>query len=485
LLDDARLSELLTLPEAAWGDTDALARHAQQRGWLSAYQVSELREGRGHALTVVAYKLVEKLGEKPGTITYKALHPALPDPVSLSVIDPNWLAPADGPDDYVARTQAACLVNDPHLTNVLDAGRDGETLFVVQEYADGCELNQLIGEMGAMPPSLAAEYTRQAALAVQAAHAAGVAHGAVSPHTLILTPVKRKVDEATGFVSVRPRLGSVIKLTDLGMSPRRPPFNETTFGNTAHVGEIAFQAPERMTEAGPAAAGDLYGLGATLYFLLAARAPHSGGSVIDVMLQLQQAEPTPIETLRADLPAEVVTLIRRCLSRDTLARPSAAEIVITLLPHCEAAAMPQPPAGPAAVLSASETFTTPGIPTAHIPTAAHYHAGYAPVVEPLHDDHLPLADHLADDPHDHHGEDQFTSNTAARPRPKVAAKKSMTWVIAGLLLHGTAVLLLVGWMTNWFAFLRTPDKTEDTGIQKKAEPTKATPKKKTRRPMDE
>ncbi len=475
LLDDDRLSELQRLPEADAGDTDGLARHAQQRGWLSPYQVNELREGRGGRLMVAAYRLVEKLTAAPGRVTYKATHPALPDPVSLSVIDAGWLPPADNIDDYVARTQAACLVNNAHLTNVLDAGRDGETIFVVQEYADGCDLSQLITEMGAMPLSLAAEYTRQAAVAVQAAHAAGVAHGAVSPFTLILTPVKRVVHEASGFVSVRPRLGSVVKLADLGMAPQRPPLGEVSYGDTARLGEVAYLPPERMTEAGPTAAGDLYGLGASLYFLLANRAPYAGASPVEVMLQLQQAEPAPIETLRADVPADVVALMRRCLSRDPLDRPAADEIAAALLPHGEPTARPQPAAGPAAVLSANETFTKPGIPSAAFPMVEPVHGEHGPQPE-IH----PLDDHHHDGHHD--GEDHFTSSGPARARPKVKAKKSVSWIIAGLLLHGSGVLLLVGWMTNWFAFMRTPENPQEHKIEKKAETTK--PVKKIRKSMD-
>ncbi|WP_020473840.1 serine/threonine protein kinase [Zavarzinella formosa] len=451
LLDDDRLSELQTLPEATWGDTDALARHAQERGWLSPYQVGELREGRGSQLVVGAYKLVEKLSEHSGYVTYKALHPALPNPVSLRVIRPAWLNPIDRSTEYITRTQAACLVNNPHLTNVLDAGADGDTVFVVQEYADGCDLAQLVGEMGAMPVSLAAEYIRQASLAVQSAHERGVVHGSVSPYTLILTPVKRVVHEATGFVSVRPRPGSVVKLADLGMIPQRPPMGDTTYANTETLGVVEYLPPERMTNPGPEAAGDLYGLGASLYFLLTGRAPYAGSSILDVMLQLQQGEPTPVESLRTDLPPDIVAIIKRCLSRDTLERPSAEEIIAALLPHCEPSAMPAPAGVPAAVPSASETFTQPGIPTASAVPSPHHE----PLVEPLPEVH-PLDDH-------HDGEnDQFgPSDTPARPRPKVAPKKSLTWVFAGLILHGTAVVLLVCWILGVFSSRpAVPEKTE-------------------------
>jgi hypothetical protein len=39
----------------------------------------------------------------------------------------------------------------------------------------------------------------------------------------------------------------------------------------------------------------------------------------------------------------------------------------------------------------------------------------------------------------------------------------MLWVLAGLLLHLIAIALLVGYLTNWFAFGRSaePDRVDD------------------------
>src|SRR5204863_5220684 len=111
----------------------------------------------------------------------------------------------------------------------------------------------------------------------KAAHDQGVVHGDVSPHTLVLAPVKR-LGEANGDVSIRPRPGATVKLTELGLAPRRPAVGEMTYGQSDRMGPVAFLPPERLTSGERTPAGDLYGLGATLYYLLTTRPPPPGSS---------------------------------------------------------------------------------------------------------------------------------------------------------------------------------------------------------------
>lgn len=499
-LDDAQVDELRARPEAQWGDVASLSDYARERGWLTAYQAQELSQGRGDALALGGYCIFDKVSDGPAGVTFRALHPALQQPVIIRLVRPEWLAPADTPADYLARTHAATQVHSPHVTTVLDAGTHGDRPYVVQEAVDGCSLFHLVNEMGAMPVGRACEYARQAALAVQAAHDKGVVHGDVSPHTLLITPVQR-AGGPNGDGAVHPLPGATIKLTELGVNPVRPAIGELTYGQSDRLGPVAFSPPERLTSGNRTPAGDRYGLGATLYFLLTARPPYAGDSPLDVMLHLQQAEPTPIESLRSDLDPTVVDLVHRLLSRDPAGRPSADEVVETLLPFCDPAAMPTAPS----ILVASETFTQPGVPTA-VPLArnldqppvpevepfadaiddpsAHVLTGALdqPLVEPLSDRHLapevhPLDEYAAPDDHlGTFGHSSIGADTPRTPRPRVQATgKNKAMIVAGLLLHLTGTLMCLGWLgiiPNPFAAKSTQD-NPPIKKEKDKEPNKA------------
>lgn len=493
LLDDARINELRSRPEAAWGDIASLTRFAQQRGWLTPYQVQELEEGRGNQLVVHGYRIFDKLDDGPSGTTFKALHPALLQPVSLRILRADWLSPADTPADYVARAQAAGLAHSPHLATVLDAGTLDSGPFVVQEYVDGCDLFRLVNEMGALPVGLACEYIRQAAVALKSAHNCGIVHGEVSPHAMVLSPVKRGT-EANGDITLRPRPGATIKLAELGLSPMRPPVGELTYGQSDRVGPIAFFPPERMTSGERTRAGDVYGLGATLYFLLTTRPPHVGESSLAVMLNLQQAEPTPLESIKPDLPPALTDLVRRLLSRDPSARPSAADVAESLVPFCEPSARPSL-VDEQGVLLAHETTTLPAVPTAvpvardldrpglehdagplaeEIPPSAdqplvqplpevqplpHNNGhGLMPEIQPLDEHHEANGDHLHAFGHSALGAD---APRAPRRRTRMNSRNKM-WILVGLGLQLFAIFLWIGFCTNWFSSSRTSEPEQKT-----------------------
>lgn len=497
LLDDSRIDELRSRPEASAGDVASLTSYAQQRGWLTPYQVRELQEGRGDRLVVHGYRIFDKIDDGPGGTTFKALHPALMQPVSLRVVRPDWLEPADTSADYVARVQAASLAQSPHLATVLDAGTLDSGPFVVQEYVDGCDLFRLVNEMGTLPVGLACEYVRQAAAALKAAHNCGVAHGDVSPHSLLLSPVKR-VTEANGDISIRPRPGATIKLVELGLTPQRPPVGELTYGQSDRLGPLAFFPPERMTTSERTKAGDVYGLGATLYFLLTTRPPHAGESALAVMLNLQQAEPTPLESIKPDLPLGLTELVHKLLNRDPSARPSAAEVIETILPFCEPAARPHL-VDEAGVLLAHETGTHAAVPSAvpvardldrpalqhdtepyadpiadEIPPSKDYPItqplpeiqplthnnghGLMPEIQPLDEHHDANGDHLHEFGHSAIGAD---TPRAPRPRTRMNSKNKM-WILIGLGLQLFAIFLWIGFCTNWFSSSRPPEQDQKT-----------------------
>jgi hypothetical protein len=109
------------------------------------------------------------------------------------------------------------------------------------------------------------------------------------------------------------------RLTDFGIaSPDAAPVGETLYGAAAYL------APERLRGAATNPAVDIYGLGALLYFLIAARPPYSGKSASEIIDQAQAGPPPPLATLIPALPEAVDAIVRRALAPDPADRfPSA------------------------------------------------------------------------------------------------------------------------------------------------------------------
>jgi serine/threonine-protein kinase len=100
------------------------------------------------------------------------------------------------------------------------------------------------------------------------------------------------------------------------------------------AGTPAFMAPEQIIAPfdGISIRTDVYGLGATLYALLAGRPPFIGARASDVLAQITStSQPPPIRTVRRRLPTDVERACMKCLKKDPGERfSSVAELIEAL-----------------------------------------------------------------------------------------------------------------------------------------------------------
>jgi serine/threonine protein kinase len=80
-------------------------------------------------------------------------------------------------------------------------------------------------------------------------------------------------------------------------------------------GSLTYVAPEVLRGATISARTDLYALGALLYHMAAGR-PAFEGSPAAVIQQHLDAVPTPLDHVRAEIPAGLVTMVRHLLAKD-------------------------------------------------------------------------------------------------------------------------------------------------------------------------
>ncbi|TCC43944.1 serine/threonine protein kinase [Kribbella capetownensis] len=125
--------------------------------------------------------------------------------------------------------------------------------WLVLEYLPSRSLDELIADRGTLPPDEVARIGLQLALALQAVHAAGVIHRDLKPGNVLVTT------------------DGTAKLAVFGISRRL--WAEATLTDSNTVGTPAHLAPEVANGNEPAAASDVFSLGAVLYTALEGHTP--------------------------------------------------------------------------------------------------------------------------------------------------------------------------------------------------------------------
>jgi serine/threonine-protein kinase len=137
--------------------------------------------------------------------------------------------------------------------------------------------------------------------ALHAAHREGVIHRDVKPANIL---VEKQPDG-----SLHPYL------VDFGLAKEGAGTNLTMTGFV--VGTPQYMSPEQARgDKNVDRRSDIFGLGATLFELLTGRAPFEGATGIDVMMKIVSTDAPPVRKVASGLPADLATIVDKCLMRD-------------------------------------------------------------------------------------------------------------------------------------------------------------------------
>jgi serine/threonine protein kinase len=213
--------------------------------------------------------------------------------------------PVRGGERELGRFQGECAIlaelRHPGIVGFVAAGGAGlDGAYLATEWLAG----ETLGARLARGPLTLAEslaVARQAAEALAAAHRARVVHRDVKPANLMLA-------------------GQNLTLIDFGIARR-----EVGTGLSAHVsfdgGTWAYMSPEQVmgaAELGPRA--DVFSLGCVLFECVSGAPAFPSDRASATIAKVWQ-EPPLLSARSAGVPSELVTFVRKCMSKDPSERP--------------------------------------------------------------------------------------------------------------------------------------------------------------------
>ncbi len=305
------------------------------------------------------YRILEYLGSGGMGTVYKARHLFMDRVVALKIINVELMNRPAMVERFRREVRAAAQLAHPNIVAAYDADQAGITHFLVMEFVEGVDLDQVLRQRGRLPFAEACDYARQTALGLQHAWERGMVHRDVKPHNLMRTAsgqikildfgLARFLSEVATDDSFLPEPAPAAAIhapaaeaTD-ATDPDTPTrlVKGTSYTYTG-AGTADYIAPEEAVNPRHAdIRADIYSLGCTLYRFLSGQVPFPGGNLlVKVQAHLEQA-PESLAALVPDLPARLVPVVERMMAKDPARRyQTPAEVAEALAPF--AAATPHP-----------------------------------------------------------------------------------------------------------------------------------------------
>jgi len=240
------------------------------------------------------FRIVREIGRGGMGIVFEAHQESLGRTVAVKVLPKQSLLDDEALERFRTEATTAAAMHHANIVPIYGTGESDGSHYLVMQWVDGESLDAVIASCAETSCTDAARIGQQVADAIAYSHASGVLHRDVKPANILI--------EEDGTAQV----------TDFGLAKNVG----TDLTNTRGVsGSMRYMAPERFAGISDQR-GDVYGIGLTLYELLAGRpafeecdAEHLIGSIIDPRLH-------SIQAIRPDVPTDLATIVSKAIHVD-------------------------------------------------------------------------------------------------------------------------------------------------------------------------
>ncbi len=301
-----------------------------------------------------AYKLISVLGRGGMGTVYKAEHRALQRPVAIKMMLGQCAEAGEAEDQefierFLREGRLAASVEHANLVTVHDCGRWQGRPYLVLEYVDGGDINELLKKRGQFSEEQALKIIIQAAKGLEALEAKGLVHRDIKPGNIFLNS------------------DGIIKIGDMGLARLRYDTEDLTVTGQV-IGTPVYMAPEQVLgQKDIDSRIDIYALGATLFTLLTGVRPYDGATPFAIVdLVLNGALPS-LHAYRSDLSLATSDLVMRAMAKDRADRFAHVGEFIDALRACLKAAQDAGSTGPTTAQIA-ETVQADVLQSSPLPT---------------------------------------------------------------------------------------------------------------------
>ena len=251
------------------------------------------------------YELLARVGGGGMALVYKARDLLLNRFVAVKVLRQQFTHDDDFVKRFRREAQAAASLSHPNIVSIYDVGQVDDTHYIVMEFVDGANLNEIIRERAPLQAEEAVRIAVEICDALEHAHHNQIIHRDIKPHNILIGNNGR------------------VKVTDFGIA--RAVTSSTITQTGSVIGSVHYFSPEHAKGVATGEKSDLYSLGIVLYQMLTGRLPFLGESPISVALKHLQEPFEQPRLVNPYIPQSVENIILRAMRKNPQERYQSAK----------------------------------------------------------------------------------------------------------------------------------------------------------------
>ena len=248
---------------------------------------------------IAKYEIKRRIGRGSMGVVYEAFDPFVQRTVAIKVAhsqeDQDPAITQKAREGFFAEVYSAGRMHHPSVISVYDAGQEDDYNYIVMEYVDGVTLQDYVVGDKSLTPNQVVDVIYQCAKGLDYVHRQGVIHRDLKPGNIMLS--------SDGEVKI---MDFSIAHIDVGSEPHE--------GDV--LGSPMYMPPEQVTEEKRLVAqSDIYSLGASMYALLAKKAPYKASNIDSLIYQIANLEPEALEEINPDIPEHVIKIVSKAMNK--------------------------------------------------------------------------------------------------------------------------------------------------------------------------
>ncbi len=245
---------------------------------------------------VGGYRLMKMLGEGGMGRVYQAVDES-GRMVAIKLLSQELSRSPEALDRFKLEGVIASAISHPHCVFVHRADEDCGTPFIAMELMTGQTLKDIVAKRGPLPYTEAIPLVLQCIDGLIEAHSRGMIHRDVKPANCYLD------DQGN------------VKIGDFGLARSLVSDSELT-RTGSFLGTPLYASPEQILGEKVDEQSDIYSLAATIYFLLAGKAPFESPHATQVIAKIVSADPPVFSEAGVKVPKKLEQVVLRGLARD-------------------------------------------------------------------------------------------------------------------------------------------------------------------------